>query len=318
MNKSYKLALVSAAVLCVVVILYYLTLDGSDTTAPAGSDGDTPIVDASDRAPQPGVAPTDIGALTGEATGSDERRPGVNDLRLRIDRIQNAAGTNTRSVTAATGTTGTADQGPTTLTLGGRTATPGPTTDTTGTTAPPSATTLTAPRRSTRSILPTARREITMANAMPPTAETVATSDQFIRIGTVTLRRTLKTYTIKGGDTFSSIAVALYGSERWWVDIAQVNPTVDPTRLKVGQMIKLPDRRDLDAADEPALPAPSATVTYTIRSRDTLSSIAGHYYNDPSLWRVIYNANRRTIGPDPDRLKPGDKIKVPPAPVGAR
>lgn len=126
------------------------------------------------------------------------------------------------------------------------------------------------------------------------------------------------TYTIKGGDTLSSIAEALYGSERRWVDIAQANPRVDPTKLRVNQVIKLPQQvaADADEADTPAGPGP--TVIYVVRGGDTLSEIAATYYKRPTLWRVIYNANRNTIGPNPNRLRAGARLTIPPAPVPAR
>jgi len=127
---------------------------------------------------------------------------------------------------------------------------------------------------------------------------------------------TTGTYTIQPGDTFSSIAVAEFGSDRYWVDIAQANPLVDPARLKVGQEIRLPSVYELREADE-AVAAPSETVEYTIRSGDSLSSIAGQFYGDPGAWKRIWQTNRDQLGTDPDALKPGMIIRIPPAPQGA-
>lgn len=51
----------------------------------------------------------------------------------------------------------------------------------------------------------------------------------------------VKRYTVKAGDTLSSIAARLLGSPSRWHDIAAVNPSIrDPKALKVGQVIKLP------------------------------------------------------------------------------
>jgi nucleoid-associated protein YgaU len=64
--------------------------------------------------------------------------------------------------------------------------------------------------------------------------------------------------------------------------------------------------------------APTATVettavdTYEVQSGDTLLTIADHYYGDNSQWRRIYDANKDVIGPDPDKLKIGMKLKIPP------
>lgn len=46
-------------------------------------------------------------------------------------------------------------------------------------------------------------------------------------------------YTVKKGDTLSSIARAKYGSGDW-KKIAAANPGLDPNHIKVGQKINLP------------------------------------------------------------------------------
>lgn len=121
-----------------------------------------------------------------------------------------------------------------------------------------------------------------------------------------------QTYIVQEGDTLSGIATKLYGSERHWVDIAQANPLVDPVRLSIGQELRLPTREDLQQAT--AVPdAPENEVNYTVRSGDTLSSIARNYYGDPNAWQVIFNANRDKIGSDPDSLQAGMVLRIPPA-----
>ena len=50
------------------------------------------------------------------------------------------------------------------------------------------------------------------------------------------------TYTIQRGDTLMAIAAHFYGNASQWSVIAQANPEVDPRRLRVGQVIKLPAR----------------------------------------------------------------------------
>lgn len=49
------------------------------------------------------------------------------------------------------------------------------------------------------------------------------------------------TYTVERGDTLAKIATKLYGDPRKWTEIAKANPDLNPNRLKVGQVIKLPD-----------------------------------------------------------------------------
>jgi nucleoid-associated protein YgaU len=67
-----------------------------------------------------------------------------------------------------------------------------------------------------------------------------------------------------------------------------------------------------------ATSAPPATVeaaagtTYEVQSGDTLLSIARDQLGDTTQWRRIYDANKDTIGPDPDKLKLGMQLKIPP------
>jgi nucleoid-associated protein YgaU len=52
--------------------------------------------------------------------------------------------------------------------------------------------------------------------------------------------------------------------------------------------------------------------TYEIQSGDTLLSIAEQFYGDNTQWRKIYDANRDVIGSNPDALKVGTTLKIPP------
>jgi nucleoid-associated protein YgaU len=52
--------------------------------------------------------------------------------------------------------------------------------------------------------------------------------------------------------------------------------------------------------------------TYEVQSGDTLLSIADQFYSDTTQWRRIYDANKDVIGSDPDKLKIGMKLKIPP------
>jgi LysM repeat protein len=56
-------------------------------------------------------------------------------------------------------------------------------------------------------------------------------------------------------------------------------------------------------------PAPPATVAYTVQPGDSLWSIAGRKYGNASLWREIAAANP---GANPDRLVPGQSVRLPP------
>ncbi len=49
-----------------------------------------------------------------------------------------------------------------------------------------------------------------------------------------------RTYTIKKGDTLWSIAVKLLGNGQRWREIVDLNPGLEPTKLRIGQVITLP------------------------------------------------------------------------------
>ncbi len=150
------------------------------------------------------------------------------------------------------------------------------------------------------------------------------------------------TYTIASGDNFTTIAKAKLGDANKWALIAKANPSVDPTRLKIGQVIKLPGAADVTAATtehatakkadatahtdlgvghsdthtaKPLTPADHTGAmpgTVTVATGDSLHSIARRVYGSPAQWRSIYDANRDKLS-DPDDLKVGMVLKVPAA-----
>jgi 5'-nucleotidase/UDP-sugar diphosphatase len=61
-----------------------------------------------------------------------------------------------------------------------------------------------------------------------------------------------------------------------------------------------------------ATDAAAAGDSYDVQSGDTLLTIADQFYGDGSQWRRVYDANKDVIGSDPDKLKIGMKLKIPP------
>lgn len=51
-----------------------------------------------------------------------------------------------------------------------------------------------------------------------------------------------KSYTIAAGDSLQGIAARIYGDARQWRSLMKANPGLDPRRLRIGQMLKLPGR----------------------------------------------------------------------------
>lgn len=66
-------------------------------------------------------------------------------------------------------------------------------------------------------------------------------------------------------------------------------------------------------ADKLSAPAEDTGVEYyTIESGDTLSALAKKYYGDAMQYTRIFEANRGIIS-DPDKIYPGQKIRIPKA-----
>ena len=51
-------------------------------------------------------------------------------------------------------------------------------------------------------------------------------------------------------------------------------------------------------------------TTYTVKSGDTLSKIAKELLGDASAYNAIFEANRDQLD-DPDKIKPGQILKIP-------
>ncbi len=164
--------------------------------------------------------------------------------------------------------------------------------------------------------------------ALDPGDEDAPTAAELISGSTVS-DTTGPTYTVRTGDTFEAIARRELGSSSQWVALAKANPTVDPLKLRVGDVLRLPAEasEDLTPLALPAdgtamdpqtatLPPPPQPVTYVVRSGDSLSTIAARFYADSSRWQAIFNANRDQLK-DPHAVKIGMELRIPPAVAAA-
>ena len=64
-----------------------------------------------------------------------------------------------------------------------------------------------------------------------------------------------------------------------------------------------------------AAPQPVGTTgargrTYTVKAGDTLSKIAKEHFGDANAYMKIFNANKDILS-DPDKIKPGQVLKLP-------
>jgi LysM repeat protein len=113
-------------------------------------------------------------------------------------------------------------------------------------------------------------------------------------------------YAIVKGDNFSTLAKKFHVSAK---AIADANPGVEPTKLKIGQKIHIP------APAAPSAPVVTGTAlaegtgaggeqTYTVKSGDNLTKIAGHL-------GTTVKALRAANGLKIDSIKVGQKLKIP-------
>jgi nucleoid-associated protein YgaU len=68
-----------------------------------------------------------------------------------------------------------------------------------------------------------------------------------------------------------------------------------------------------DISVDPSLPQPKAAAqsrTYEVKAGDSLSKIAKQLYGDASKYPKIFEANRDQLS-DPDKIKPGQRLKIP-------
>lgn len=130
-----------------------------------------------------------------------------------------------------------------------------------------------------------------------------------------------KTHKVVYGETLSSIAAEYYGNQASYTKILAANPGVNPNRLKVGTVLKIPDIKSTKPVTSGGTPTGAAEKasgmsgpTYAVKSGDSLQRISSKLYGTAEKWQKIYDLNRSSIGGDPHRLRAGLVLKLPSAP----
>ena len=131
-----------------------------------------------------------------------------------------------------------------------------------------------------------------------------------------------RTYVVKSGETFWTIARDNYGNGGYWSHVARANPRIDPKGLKAGTVINLPARSEVVPAESVRAAAPVArqidpTREYRVKQGDSLTVICKALYGktDPVTIGRLYEANRDLIGPNPSALKLGMVLTLPEPPT---
>ena len=90
----------------------------------------------------------------------------------------------------------------------------------------------------------------------------------------------------------------------------------DAEANKIWDAIKtVPEWKNEIVADIKVVPLPVVAVeTYTVKAGDTLSKIAKDLLGDPKAYMKIFEMNKELLT-DPDKIKPGQVLKIPAVPV---
>jgi nucleoid-associated protein YgaU len=133
-----------------------------------------------------------------------------------------------------------------------------------------------------------------------------------------------KTYVVRAGETFWTIARDHYGNGGYWSHVARANSRIDPKTLKAGTVINLPARSEVVPAESaraasaaPVAKSIDATREYRVKSGDSLTVICKSLYGktDPVTIGRLYEANRDLIGPNQNALKLGMVLSLPEPPT---
>ena len=130
-------------------------------------------------------------------------------------------------------------------------------------------------------------------------------------------------YRVRKGDTLARISLHMYGSARMIRALERANPGLDPRRMRVGQIIHLPRASHVQSAVHARgrhyrMSASRHTAgfsvhgrTYVVRPGDSLRGLARRFYRTSAYWKLIYRANRRKIGSNPNNIRVGEKLVIP-------
>lgn len=138
-------------------------------------------------------------------------------------------------------------------------------------------------------------------------------------------------HVIQSGETFETLAERYYGKRELHVAISKANPMVDPTRLKPGREVLVPEDpaniqgkpaeepgvvpRVVTGAEPTTTPGAgasgvSAEEEYTVEAGDSLAKIAKKKFGNESFADAIFEANKDRLS-SPEKIKVGQKLRMP-------
>lgn len=118
-----------------------------------------------------------------------------------------------------------------------------------------------------------------------------------------------RTHVVKEGETLSDVSAQHFGTVKRWKEIADLN-AVDPNRLKVGAVLRLPAGAGAAAAAPATASAKdgAAAGRYRVAEGDSLWLVAERVLGDGERWKEIAAANP---GIDANRLVVGAWLALP-------
>lgn len=111
--------------------------------------------------------------------------------------------------------------------------------------------------------------------------------------------------TVAKGETLSGIALRELGDAMRFRELARLSGISNPDRIFPGDTITIPG-----SAPAPTPTTPSTPSTHTVKSGDTLQSIAKARLGSAGKWRVLFNANKTKIS-NPNLIQPGQVLVIP-------
>ena len=148
--------------------------------------------------------------------------------------------------------------------------------------------------------------ESTATNPPPAFAETtnppaIDTNPMTATPAVPTPPATVTDYKIVSGDTLSTIAHRFHITTRALMD---ANPGIEPTKLQVGQTLKIPAPAPATGTLSSATEASAGGQTYVVKSGDTLIKIAADHKTTVKALRSLNNLAT-------DKIKVGQQLKIP-------
>lgn len=126
---------------------------------------------------------------------------------------------------------------------------------------------------------------------------------------------------VRPNDNLLNISKKYYGDEKKWkkIYVANKGNVKDPDTLYIGQELLIPEitneKKKTLGSEVPLEKKPKKGTainsgTHIVASGDTLYNLARKYYDDSSMWDIIYDANEETID-DKKLLKTGQILIIP-------